>query len=187
MPIYQLDVHCPQIDASAWVAPSADVIGRVHIGANASLWYGAVARGDTARIQIGAGSNVQDGAVLHADAHAPLTIGSDVTIGHRAVVHGCTIGDESLIGIGAIILNGARIGRNCLVGAGALVTENREFPDCSMILGSPAKVVRVLTPEQIEGLRASARHYAANARRFREGSSRLDLPCAPLGELTPAR
>lgn len=166
MPIYTLEEHVPSIHEGAWIAPSADVCGRVTIEAGASLWFGAVARGDSEHIHVGAGSNVQDGSVLHSDAGFPLHIGQGVTIGHRAVVHGCTIGDHSLIGIGAVVLNGARIGRHCLVGAGALVTEGQEFPDGSLILGSPAKVVRPLTAAQRVGLEASALHYQRNAQRY---------------------
>ena len=166
MPLYQLDDKVPQIADSAWVADSAQVIGDVHLAEDASIWFHATLRGDNDPITIGEGTNIQDGSVLHTDAGVPLTIGRHVTVGHMVMLHGCTIGDESLIGIGAVILNGARIGRHCLVGAGSLVTEGKEFPDGSMILGSPAKVVRMLTPEQIEGLRASARHYVDNARRY---------------------
>ena len=166
MAIYELDGVAPQVHTQAWVAPSAQVMGQVSVGAGASIWFGTVVRGDTERITIGADSNIQDASVLHADAGQPLVIGERVTVGHQAMLHGCTVGDESLIGIGAIVLNGAKIGKNCLVGAGALVTEGREFPDGSMILGSPAKVVRQLTPEQIEGLRQSAQHYKTNAQRF---------------------
>jgi len=173
MAIYELDGVAPVICASAWVADSAQVIGRVELGEDASIWFGAVVRGDTDQITVGAGSNIQDASVLHADFGAPLTIGAHVTVGHQVMLHGCTIGDESLIGIGAVVLNGAKIGKNCLVGAGALVTEGKEFPDGSMILGSPAKVVRQLTPEQIEGLRRSARHYVANARRFQSSLRKL--------------
>lgn len=169
MAIYELDGVAPQLDATAWVADSAQLIGRVTLEADASVWFGTVVRGDCEHITIGAGSNIQDASVLHADVGIPLIIGQRVTVGHHAMLHGCTIGDESLIGIGAIVLNGAKIGKNCLVGAGALVTEGREFPDGSMILGSPAKVVRALTQEQIEGLRHSAQHYIDNARRFRAG------------------
>lgn len=169
MAIYQLDDLTPQVHDSAWVAPNAQVMGDVTMGEHSSLWYGAVARGDTATITIGARSNVQDGSVLHADRGAPLTIGEGVTVGHQAVLHGCTVGDGSLIGIGAVVLNHARIGRHCLVGAGSLVTEGKVFPDGVMIMGSPAKVVRELTPEQIEGLRQSAAHYVANAQRHRRG------------------
>lgn len=148
-------------------------MGDVQLGADASVWFGTVVRGDTAHITIGEGTNVQDASVLHADEGMPLTIGRHVTVGHQVMLHGCTIGDESLIGIGAIVLNGAKIGKNCLVGAGALVTEGKEFPDGSMIIGSPARVVRQLTPEQIEGLRRSAQHYIHNARRFRAGLRKL--------------
>lgn len=173
MALYELDGISPQCHPSAWVADSAEVIGNVRLGADASVWFGTVVRGDTESITIGEGSNIQDASVLHADIGQPLTIGARVTVGHKVMLHGCTIGDESLIGIGAIVLNGAKIGRHCLVGAGALVTEGKEFPDGSMILGSPAKVVRQLTPEQIEGLRQSAQHYIDNARRFRAGLRKL--------------
>ena len=174
MAIYELDGVAPQVNATAWVADSAQVMGSVTLGEDASVWFGTVVRGDTDSITIGAGSNVQDASVLHADFGKPLVIGERVTVGHQVMLHGCTIGDESLIGIGAVVLNGARIGKNCLVGAGALVTEGKEFPDGSMILGSPAKAVRQLTPEQIEGLRLSAQHYVDNARRFRAGLRKLD-------------
>ena len=173
MAIYELDGVAPQVAASAWVADSGQVMGDVVLGEDASVWFGTVVRGDTARITIGAGTNVQDASVLHADIGQPLVIGERVTVGHQVMLHGCTVGDESLIGIGAIVLNGAKIGRNCLVGAGSLVTEGKEFPDGSMILRSPAKVVRQLTPEQIEGLRQSARHYMENARRFKAGLRKL--------------
>lgn len=169
MAVYELDGVVPQVAPSCWIADSAQVIGQVVLGEEASVWFGTVVRGDTESITIGAGSNIQDASVLHADFGKPLVIGKHVTVGHQVMLHGCTIGDESLIGIGAVVLNGARIGKNCLVGAGALVTEGKEFPDGSMILGSPAKVVRQLTPEQIEGLRQSARHYVENARRFNVG------------------
>ena len=161
---------------SAFVADSAQVIGQVSLGAEASVWFGCVVRGDTELISIGAGSNIQDASVLHADYGFPLQVGERVTVGHQVMLHGCCIGDETLIGIGAVVLNGARIGKHCLVGAGALVTEGKEFPDGSLILGSPAKVVRTLTPEQIEGLRASAQHYIENARRYRSGLHRLAAP-----------
>lgn len=173
MAIYELDGVAPVISPSAWVADSAEVIGRVELAEDASIWFQTVVRGDTDHIRIGAGTNIQDASVLHADHGSPLTIGRHVTVGHKVMLHGCTIGDESLIGIGAVVLNGAKIGKNCLVGAGALVTEGKEFPDGSMILGSPAKVVRQLTPEQIEGLRQGARHYVDNARRFKAGLRKL--------------
>ena len=173
MAVYELDGIAPQIADSAWVADSAQVMGAVDVGVDASVWFGTVVRGDTASITIGEGSNVQDASVLHADLGMPLVIGRHVTVGHQVMLHGCTIGDESLIGIGAIVLNGAKIGKNCLVGAGALVTEGKEFPDGSMILGSPARVVKQLTTEQMQGLRQSAQHYIDNARRFKAGLRKL--------------
>ena len=173
MAIYELDGVAPRVAPSAWVADNAQVMGDVSIGEGASVWFGTTVRGDTDTITIGAGSNVQDGSVLHADDGVPLTIGANVTVGHQVMLHGCTIGDESLIGIGAVVLNGAKIGKNCLVGAGALVTEGKEFPDGSMILGSPARVVRQLSPEQIEGLRRSAQHYVENAERYRRGLKKI--------------
>ena len=173
MAVYALDGVEPQIAESAWVADSAQVMGEVHMGADASVWFGTVVRGDTSSITIGEGTNVQDASVLHADLGMPLVIGRHVTVGHQVMLHGCTIGDESLIGIGAIVLNGAKIGKNCLVGAGALVTEGKEFPDGSMIIGSPARVVKQLTVEQMQGLRQSALHYIDNARRFRVGLRKL--------------
>lgn len=169
MALYELDGIAPRKAASAWVAESAEVMGNVVLGEESSVWFGAVLRGDNDTLTIGAGTNIQDGSVLHSDYGQPLTLGERVTVGHKVVLHGCTVGDESLIGIGAVVLNGARIGKNCLVGAGALVTEGKEFPDGSMILGSPAKAVRQLTPEQIEGLRKSAQVYIDNARRFSAG------------------
>lgn len=155
------------------MADSAQVIGRVTLEQDASVWFAAVVRGDTETIRIGRGSNIQDGSVLHADQGQPLTVGEGVTVGHQVMLHGCAIGDGSLIGIQAVVLNGARIGRFCLVGAGSLVTEGKEFPDGSMILGSPARVVRQLTPDQIEGLKRSAASYVENARRFRRGLSKI--------------
>jgi carbonic anhydrase/acetyltransferase-like protein (isoleucine patch superfamily) len=174
MAIYQLGDAVPQIHESAWVAESAQVMGRVQLDQDASIWFGAVLRGDNEPIHIGQGSNIQDGSVLHSDLGQPMTVGPYVTVGHQAMLHGCTIGEGSLIGIGAIILNGARIGKNCLVGAGALVTEGKEFPDGSMILGSPAKVVRSLTPEQIAGIRRNVLGYVDNARQFKAGLRRID-------------
>ncbi len=173
MAIYELDGITPRVAGTAWVAENAQVMGDVVLGEDASVWFGVTIRGDTDTITVGEGSNIQDGSVLHADENKPLTVGRHVTVGHQVMLHGCTIGDESLIGIGAVVLNGAKIGRNCLVGAGSLVTEGKEFPDGSMIMGSPAKAVRQLTPEQIEGLRWSARHYIDNARRFRQGLKKI--------------
>lgn len=173
MTIYQLDEHTPQVHPTAFVANSAQVVGRVTLGAGSSVWFNAVVRADNEPMTIGAGSNIQDGSVLHSDTGFPLSVGERVTVGHQVVLHGCTVGDESLIGIGAVVLNGAKIGKHCLVGAGSLVTEGKEFPDGSMILGSPAKVVRQLTPEQIDGLRRSAQHYIANAQRFQAGLKKV--------------
>lgn len=173
MAIYELDTIAPRLADSAWVADSAQVMGNVELGEDASVWFGAVVRGDTEVIRIGQRSNIQDGSVLHADIGKPLTIGDDVTVGHQVMLHGCTIGDGSLVGIGAVVLNGARIGKGCIVGAGSLVTEGKDFPDGSMIMGSPAKVVRTLTPEQQQGLVMSAVHYVDNARRFRVGLHKL--------------
>jgi carbonic anhydrase/acetyltransferase-like protein (isoleucine patch superfamily) len=169
MSLFQLDHQVPHIHPSVYVAGSADVVGNVHLAADVSIWFGTVVRGDNEPITIGEGSNIQDGSVLHSDHGSPLTVGRRVTVGHRVVLHGCTIGDESLIGMGAVVLNGAKIGKHCLVGAGSLVTEGKVFPDGSLIVGSPAKVVRPLSPEQQEGLRQSAEHYIANARRFQAG------------------
>jgi carbonic anhydrase/acetyltransferase-like protein (isoleucine patch superfamily) len=173
MAIYELDGAVPKVSDSAWVADSAQVIGTVELAEEASVWFGVVIRGDTDTIRIGRRSNIQDLSVLHADAGMPLTLGDDVTVGHKVMLHGCTIGDGSLIGIGAIVLNGAKIGKGCLVGAGSLVTEGKEFADGSMIMGSPAKVVRQLTPEQLAGLLCSAEHYVGNARRYRAGFHKI--------------
>ena len=173
MAIYQLDDLKPVVHPSAWVADNAHVIGSVRLAEDTSVWFGVVIRGDTSTIQVGKGSNIQDNSVLHADEGMPLSIGEGVTVGHQVMLHGCTVGDNSLVGIGAIVLNGAKIGSNCLVGAGSLVTEGKEFPDGSMIIGSPAKAVRMLSPEQIEGLKMSARHYIDNARRYKTGLKKL--------------
>jgi len=165
--LYALDNFSPQIDpAVAWIAPNATLVGKIVVHANASIWFGVVVRGDNEQITIGAGSNVQENAVLHTDMGFPLSIGAGCTIGHGAILHGCTIGDETLVGMGAVILNGARIGRNCLIGAGALVTEGKEIPDGSLVLGSPAKVIRMLDETAIAGLKRSAENYIRNARRF---------------------
>ncbi len=167
--IYALGDLTPEIDATAWVAPDANLIGRVRLAAAASVWFTATLRGDNEWIEIGAGSNVQEGSTLHTDIGYPLRVGRDCTIGHNVILHGCTIGDQSLIGMGAVILNGARIGRNCLIGAGALITEGKEIPDGSLVMGSPGKVVRALDEAAIQRLQASARHYQDNARRYRDG------------------
>lgn len=175
MPLYSLDGIAPQIDPdAAWLAPTAVLIGRIIVHADASLWFGVVARGDNEAITIGAGSNVQENAVLHTDMGYPLTIGAGCTIGHKAMLHGCTIGNNTLIGMGATVLNGARIGENCLIGAGALITENKEIPPGSLVVGAPGKVVRALDEAAIEGLRKSASGYVRNARRFQAGLVALD-------------
>ena len=173
MAIYELDGHAPKLGKNAYVADSAEVIGRVTLEENASVWSGTIIRGDSDHIHIGRNTNVQDGSVLHADEGVPLTLEDNVSIGHKVMLHGCTIGEGSLIGIGAVVLNNAKIGKNCLVGAGALVTEGKEFPDGSMILGSPAKAVKQLTPEQIAGLKRIAQHYVDNAERFRKGLKKI--------------
>jgi carbonic anhydrase/acetyltransferase-like protein (isoleucine patch superfamily) len=167
MTVYSLGDRHPEIEPSAWVAPDANVIGSVYLGARASVWFCATLRGDTEPIVVGEGSNVQENCVLHTDLGFPLTIGRDCTVGHKAILHGCTIGDETLIGMGATVLNGARIGRNCLIGAGALVTEGKVIPDGSLVMGMPGKVVRDLDAAAIAGLRASARHYQERAAQFR--------------------
>jgi carbonic anhydrase/acetyltransferase-like protein (isoleucine patch superfamily) len=168
MAIFELDGNTPQLGDGTWVAESAEVIGRVELHKNVSIWPKVVIRGDNDLIQIGEGSNVQDASILHTDPGYQLVIGKQVTIGHQVMLHGCHIGDGSLVGIGAVILNGAKIGKHCLVGAGALVTEGKEFPDGSMILGSPAKVVKTLTAEQIAGIEDIAGRYVKNAQRYQQ-------------------
>ena len=167
--IYALDGQVPEIDPDAWVAPGAHVIGRVRLAASASVWFGAALRGDNEWISVGARTNVQENAVLHTDMGYPLTIGDDCTIGHKAMLHGCVIGDGTLIGMGATILNGARIGKGCLIGACALITEGKDIPDGALVMGAPGRVVRLLDDLARAKLRASAAGYAANAARFRTG------------------
>lgn len=166
MAALQLGDTRPRTGDGAWIAPGAAVIGNVILGAGSSVWFGAIVRGDNEPIVIGAHSNIQDGSVLHSDPGSPLTIGAGVTVGHKVVLHGCTVGDNSLVGIGAVVLNRAVIGRDSLVGAGALVPEGKVFPEGVLLLGQPARVVRALEPEEIAALRRSADHYVANARRF---------------------
>ncbi len=173
MAIYQLDDLIPSIHPTAWVADSAQVIGQVVLEENVSVWFGVILRGDNDVISVGKGSNIQENSVLHIDRGHPLVLGENVTIGHQVMLHGCTIGDNSLVGIGAVVLNDARIGKNCLVGAGSLVTEGKEFPDGSLIMGSPAKAVRQLSPEQIEGLKMFGPHYVENAARYKTGLKKL--------------
>lgn len=171
MPIYGLDEAVPELPAEDeyWVAPGAVVIGRVILKRNASVWFGAVLRGDNEPITVGENSNVQDGAVLHTDSGSPLVIGSNVTVGHQAMLHGCTVGDNSLIGIGTVVLNGARIGRNCLIGAKALIPEGKEIPDNSLVVGAPGRVLRPVSQEQITFFAHSAEHYVQNWKRYAAG------------------
>jgi len=167
--VYNLGNVTPELpnDDEYWIAPTASVMGRVILKKNASVWWGATLRGDNDPIVVGEGSNIQDGSVLHTDTGSPLTIGQDVTVGHMVMLHGCTIGDGSLVGIGSIVLNGAKIGRNCLIGAGALIPEGKEIPDNSLVMGSPGKVVRELSPEQASRIAWGAAHYVENWKRYR--------------------
>ena len=174
MPLYALDGDAPQIDDDvAWIAPSAVLVGKIVVKADAGIWFGVVARGDNEPITIGVGTNVQENVVLHTDMGFPLTIGDGCTIGHKAMLHGCTIGDNTLIGMGATVLNGAKIGKNCLIGAGALVTEGKVIPDGSLVVGAPGKVIRELDAEAIARLTRSAQGYVRNARRFANGLEHL--------------
>ncbi len=168
MTLYALGPHTPQIHDDTWVAPDANLIGKVVMEAGSSVWFGCTIRADHEEIRIGAGSNVQENVVMHIDAGYPLTIGQNCTIGHKVMLHGCVIGDGSLVGMGATVLNGARIGQNCLIGAGALVTENAVIPDNSVVMGMPGKVVKTLTPEQAQRMAGGALHYQDNMRRFRD-------------------
>ncbi len=174
MSMFALGGRTPRLHAESWVADSAAVIGDVVLEKNASVWFGCVLRGDNEPIVIGEGTNVQDGAVLHTDIGVPLTLGRDITVGHMAMLHGCTVGDGSLIGIKAVILNHAKIGRECLIGAGALIAEGKEIPDRSLVIGAPGRVVRTLTDEEVARMRANAAHYVANWRRYAAELSRCD-------------
>jgi len=176
MPIYSLDGVAPILPEAGryWVAPDAHVIGRVRLGPDVSVWFGSVIRGDNELIDLGERTNIQEGCMLHTDPGYPMTIGADCTIGHHAILHGCTVASNSLIGMGARLLNGARIGSNCIVGAHALVTEGKEFPDNSLIVGSPAKAVRTLDEAAAERLRQTALHYVRNFNRFAKGLKRVD-------------
>ncbi|MBC7147330.1 MAG: gamma carbonic anhydrase family protein [Thioclava marina] len=167
--IYELDGIAPQIGAGAWVAPDANLIGKVVLEEAASVWFGCTLRGDNEEIRVGRGSNVQENVVCHTDMGFPLVIGADCTIGHKAMLHGCIIGDGSLIGMGATVLNGAKIGKGCLIGAGALITEGKEIPDGSLVMGAPGKIVRELDEAARQRLLASAEHYRQNAARFSKG------------------
>jgi len=173
MAIYQLGDAAPAIDPSAYIADSANIIGKVSIGAGASVWFGVTIRGDNEPIAIGENSNVQENCILHTDMGSPLTIGKNVTVGHQAMLHGCTIGDGALIGIQAVILNGAVIGKNCLIGAGALVTEGKDFPDNSLIIGTPAKVVRTLSEEEIANLHGNSANYVERGQFFKPNLKRI--------------
>lgn len=174
MSVYNLGAAAPELprDDEYWIAPNAVVVGRVVLKKNASIWFGVTVRGDNDPIVIGENSNIQDGSVLHTDEGVPLTIGDNVTVGHMVMLHGCTIGDGSLIGIGSVVLNGARIGKNCLIGANCLITEGKEIPDNSLVMGAPGKVVRELSPEQAAMLARGAEHYVANWKRYRAGLTR---------------
>lgn len=174
MTLYALGEHRPSLHVDTWVAPDANLIGQVVLEEAASVWFGTNIRADHEEIRVGAGSNVQENCVFHVDAGFPLTIGTGCTIGHKVMLHGCTIGDNSLIGMGATVLNGAQIGQNCLIGAGALITENKVIPDGSLVMGAPGKVVRQLDDAAIAGLRASALHYQENMRKFRSELREID-------------
>lgn len=169
--LYQLGDVKVRAEGDYWVADNATVVGNVLLKQDANIWFNVVLRGDNDLITVGEGSNVQDGSVLHTDVGYPLEIGAHVTIGHKVMLHGCTIGEGSLIGINSVILNGVKIGKNCIIGANALLTEGKEIPDNSMVLGSPGKVVKTLSPEQAQKIRLGAAHYVENARRFRSQMS----------------
>lgn len=174
MPRYRIDGNAPQVPGSSWIAPSADVIGDVRMGEQCGVWFGAVIRADNTPIVVGDRTNIQEGAMLHSDPGSPLTIGADCTIGHHAILHGCTLGDRVLVGMGATVLNNAVIAEDCLIGAGALVTEGKTFPPGSLIIGSPARAVKALPPEALAGLRMSAAGYAARQGHFAEHLERID-------------
>ena len=165
--IYDLKKNVPEISADSWVAPNAIIIGKVKLEKNSSIWFNAVLRGDIEKIAIGENSNIQDGSVLHTDPGCPLTVGKGVTVGHMVMLHGCEISDDTLIGIGSTILNKAKIGKNCIIGANTLVTENKTIPDNSLVLGSPGKVIRKVTDEEIKVIRENAKHYVKNSKRYK--------------------
>ncbi len=173
MTLYSLDDVAPDLAQDTWVAPDANLIGKVRLEQGASVWFGSTLRGDNELILVGEGSNIQENCVLHTDMGYPLTIGAGCTIGHKAMLHGCTIRDNSLIGMGATVLNGAKIGNNCLIGANTLITEGKEIPDGALVMGAPGKVIRLLDQAAIDGLRKSALGYQANMRRFRDGLKAL--------------
>lgn len=165
--IYDLEKNVPEISADSWIAPNAIIIGKVKLEKNSSIWFNAVLRGDIEKIVIGENSNIQDGSVLHTDPGYPLTVGKGVTVGHMVMLHGCEISDDTLIGIGSTILNKAKIGKNCIIGANTLVTENKVIPDNSLVLGSPGKVVRKVTDDEIKVIRENAKHYVKNSKRYK--------------------
>lgn len=171
--LFAFDGVSPQLADGVWVAPNASVIGAVSLGENANIWFGVVIRCDNEPITIGKDTNIQDNSVLHSDPGMPLTIGAGVTVGHKAMLHGCTVGDNSLIGIGATVLNGAIIGKNCIIGAHALITEGKVIPDNSLVVGSPGRVIKTLGDTQVQILKASALHYVENAERFRVGLKKI--------------
>ncbi|HNQ48768.1 MAG TPA: gamma carbonic anhydrase family protein [Hydrogenophilus thermoluteolus] len=174
MACFALDDKRPILSEGVWIAESAEVIGDVRLGPDVSIWFNAVVRGDNEPITIGAGTNIQDGAILHNDEGVPLTIGANVTVGHMAMLHGCTIGDGTLIGINAVILNHAVIGKECIIGANALIPERKVIPDRSLVVGSPGRVVRTLSDEEVAALRQNAQHYIDAARRYRRFLRRID-------------
>ncbi|RAI01199.1 gamma carbonic anhydrase family protein [Acuticoccus sediminis] len=180
MPIYELDGVRPTLPASGsvWIAPGAHVMGDVVLGEKTGIWFGAVLRGDNTTITIGEGTNIQDHVMVHVDPGYPATIGKGCTVGHRAIIHGCTIGDNTLIGMGAIVLNGANIGNNCIIGAGALITEGKEIPDGSLVVGMPGKVVRQLDEATFETLRKQGLGYVRNAEKFTNGLREIDITAA---------
>jgi carbonic anhydrase/acetyltransferase-like protein (isoleucine patch superfamily) len=173
MTLYVLDGHRPDIASDSWIAPDANVIGKVVIESGSSVWFGCTLRGDNEVIWINEGSNLQEQCVLHTDMGFPLTVGAGCTIGHKTMLHGCTIGENTLIGMGAIVLNGAKIGSNCLIGAGALITENKTIPDGSLVVGAPGKIIRSLDDKEIMSLEQSALHYQQNAARFMADMERI--------------
>jgi carbonic anhydrase/acetyltransferase-like protein (isoleucine patch superfamily) len=168
MPVYRLGDKKPQLDTNVWIAPNATVIGDVRLAENVSIWWNAVLRGDNDPITIGAGTNIQDGSILHTDEGIPLTLGRDITVGHMVMLHGCTVGDGTLVGIKSVVLNGAVIGKHCLIGANTLIPEGKEIPDRSLVMGSPGKVIRELTDEQLARFARNAPHYVNNATRYRK-------------------
>ena len=174
MAVFELDGVRPELDPESWVADSATVLGRVILNKGASVWFGATLRGDNDPITIGENSNIQDGSVLHTDLGVPLTIGRNVTVGHMVMMHGCEVGDNSLIGIGSIILNNAKIGKNCLIGANTLITEGKVIPDGSMVMGAPGKVIREVSEQQLQGMLAGSHHYVENWKRYAKGLKRID-------------